>query len=164
MQIAKDTVARIHYRVSSLDGQCIDESAPGRPLSFLCGAGQIIVGLEEALVGKQAGDRVEVEVPPERAYGLRDPDLDLAVPIQAFPPELRGRLRAGMQFSAPHPRRQQEMVVFTIHGRRGDEILISGNHPLVGMALRFEVTVESVRAATAEELAHGHPHDEDCAH
>lgn len=158
MRIAKDTVATIHYRVSTLDGQCIDESVPGHPLAFLCGAGQIIVGLEEALLGKQAGDRIEVEVPPERAYGLRDPDLDLAVPISAFPEEVRGRLRAGMQFSAPHPRREGETVVFTIHGRRGDDILISGNHPLVGLALRFEVTVDAVRAATPEELAHGHAH------
>jgi len=158
MQIAKGTVASIHYKVATADGEHIDASQPGQPMPFLCGTGQIIVGLEEALLGKKAGDSLSVEIPPERAYGTRDADLDMAVPVDAFPEDVRDRLRAGMQFQAPHPVKNDQMVVFTIHGRRDDEILVSGNHPLADKTLRFEVTVDSVRAATSEEIEHGHAH------
>lgn len=158
MQITKGTVAAIHYKVATSEGEHVDASQPGQPLSFLCGTGQIIIGLEEALLGKQAGDALSVDIPPERAYGTRDADLDLAVPLDAFPEDVRQGLRAGMQFQAEHPKRQGEMVVFTIHGRRGDDVLVSGNHPLADKALRFEVTVDSVRAATADEISHGHAH------
>lgn len=158
MQIAKGTVVAIHYKLSSPEGEHIDASQPGQPLSFMCGVGQIIVGLEEALIGKAVGDKLTVDVPPERAYGVRDADLDLSVPLDAFPADARGRLRAGMQFQAPHPKKDGEMVVFTIHGRRDKEVLVSGNHPLADKTLHFEVEVAEVRAATKEEIEHGHAH------
>jgi FKBP-type peptidyl-prolyl cis-trans isomerase SlyD len=158
MQIAKGTVASINYKVSTVEGEHVDASEPGKPLVFLCGVGQIIVGLESALIGKQAGDAVVVDVAPEHAYGRRDPGLDLAVPLDAFPEEVRGQLRAGMQFHADHPSKAGETVLFTIHGRRDQEVLVSGNHPLADKALHFEVTVDSVRAASKEELEHGHAH------
>lgn len=158
MQIAKGTVAAIHYKVATAEGEHVDASQPGQPLTFLCGVSQIIIGLEEALIGKAAGDKVVVDVPAERAYGVRDPELDLAVPIDAFPEDVRGRIRAGMQFQAEHPKKAGEAVVFTIHGRRGDDVMVSGNHPLADKALHFEVEVESVRAATKDEVEHGHAH------
>ena len=164
MQIAQGTVTAIHYKLSSPDGEHIDASEPGQPLSFLCGVGQIIIGLEEALLGKSVGDKVTVDVPPERGYGKRDPDLDLAVPLEAFPVESRGRIRAGMQFQAPHPKKDGETVVFTVHGRRGADVMVSGNHPLADKTLHFEVEVASVRAATKEELEHGHAHGGDGHH
>ena len=164
MQIAKGTVAAIHYKVATAEGEHIDASKPGEPMPFLCGTGQIIVGLEEALMGKKAGDRVSVQVPPERAYGVRDADLDMAVPVDAFPADVRERLRAGMQFQAEHPTKTGEIVVFTIHGRRGDDVLVSGNHPLADKTLQFEVTIDSVRAATKEEVEHGHAHGPGGAH
>ncbi len=158
MQIAKGTVATIHYKVATAEGEHVDASQPGQPMPFLCGTGQIIIGLEEALIGKRAGDSLSVEIPAERAYGLRDADLDMAVPISAFPEDVRGQIRAGMQFQAEHPTKAGETVVFTIHGRRGEDVLVSGNHPLADKALHFEVTVEEVRAASKEELQHGHAH------
>lgn len=158
MQIAKGTVATIHYKVATAEGEHIDASLPGQPMPFMCGTSQIIIGLEEALLGKQAGDVISVEVAPERAYGRRDADLDMAVPISAFPKDVRETIKAGMQFQAEHPTKVGEVVVFTIHGRRGDDVLVSGNHPLSDKTLRFEVTVDSVRAATKEEVAHGHAH------
>lgn len=158
MQIAKGSVAAIHYKVATVEGEHVDASQPGEPLLFLCGTGQIVVGLEEALLGKQAGDSVTVDVPAERAYGKRDPALDLAVPLSAFPEDVRPQLRAGMQFQAEHPTKAGEVAVFTIHGRRGDDVLVSGNHPLADKDLHFEVTVDSVRAATKDEIAHGHAH------
>ena len=158
MQIAQGTVAAIHYKVATADGEHVDASQPGQPRPFLYGTGQIIIGLEEALLGKRAGDTLSIDIPPERAYGTRDADLDMAVPIAAFPADVHERLRAGMQFQAPHPTRTNEIVTFTIHGRRGADVLVSGNHSLADKTLRFEVTVDSVRAATKDEITHGHAH------
>ncbi len=158
MQIAKGTVAAIHYKVATAEGEHIDASLPGQPMPFMYGTGQIIIGLEEALLGKQAGDAISVEITPERAYGLRNADLDMAVPISAFPADVRESIKPGMQFQAEHPTKAGETVTFTIHGRRGDEVLVSGNHPLADKTLHFEVTVDSVRAATREEREHGHSH------
>ena len=158
MQIANGTVAAIHYKVSTSDGEHVDASQPGEPMSFLCGTGQIIIGLEEALIGKQAGDSVSVEIPPEKAYGVREADLDMAVPLSAFPVDVRGKIKAGMQFQAEHPTKEGVVVVFTIHGRRDDDVLVSGNHALADKTLHFEVTIDSVRAATKEEAEHGHAH------
>jgi FKBP-type peptidyl-prolyl cis-trans isomerase SlyD len=158
MIIAKGTVAAIHYKVATAEGEHVDASQPGQPLTFLCGTSQIIPGLEDALIGKSAGDEVAVDVAPERAYGVRDPGLDLAVPLEAFPEDVRGTLRVGLQFQAEHPTKDGEMVVFTIHGLRGQEVLVSGNHPLADKTLHFEVKIDSVRAATREEVEHGHAH------
>ena len=158
MQIAKGTVAAIHYKVATAEGEHIDASEPGQPLTFLCGVGQIVIGLEEALLGKAAGEKVSVEVSPERAYGVRDPELDMAVPLAAFPADVRGRIRAGMQFQAEHPKKEGEVVVFTVHGRRGEDVMVSGNHPLADKTLLFQVEIESVRAGTKDEIEHGHAH------
>jgi FKBP-type peptidyl-prolyl cis-trans isomerase SlyD len=158
MLIAKGTVVAMHYRVATSEGEHVDASQPGQPLWYLHGTGQIISGLEDALAGKSAGDHVTAEVPAARAYGVRDPDLDLSVPRDAFPEDVRKVLAAGFQFQAGHPKRDGEVVLFTVHGLRGDDVLVSGNHPLVDKDLRFEVDIESVRLATPEETAHGHAH------
>ncbi|MEK7413603.1 MAG: peptidylprolyl isomerase [Planctomycetota bacterium] len=158
MQINTGTVAAIHYKVATAEGEHVDASQPGEPLTFLCGTSQIIIGLEEALIGKSAGDKVSVDVPPERGYGKRDAALDLAVPLDAFPVDVRGKIRAGMQFQAEHPTKEGEQIVFTVQGRRDEEVLVSGNHPLADKTLHFEIEIESVRAASAEEKQHGHAH------
>ena len=158
MQIAKGTVVSITYKVATAEGEHVDASQPGEPLVFMCGTGPIIVGLEEALLGKVAGDSVTVDVPAARAYGTRDSELDLAVPLSAFPEDARAQIRAGMQVQAEHPTKAGEVVVFTVHGRRGDDVLVSGNHPLADKDLHFEVGVVEVRPATKDEIAHGHAH------
>lgn len=158
MKITPGIVAAIHYKVATADGEHIDASQPGQPLTFLCGVSQIISGLEEALIGKVAGDKVVVDIPVEKAYGVRDPALDLVVPLSAFPEKARGQLKPGMQFQAEHPQKAGEALMFIVHSQRGDEVMVSGNHPLADKALHFEVEIASVRAATAEEVQHGHSH------
>lgn len=157
MRIAKNSVVAFHYRVATADGEKVDESA-GEPLTYLHGKSQIVPGLEEAMIGKQAGDKIRAEVSPEKAYGAHDNDLDLRVPLDAFPADARDKLEPGFQFMADHPSQEGAQVQYTVHKREGDEILISGNHPLAGQALIFDVEVVTVRAATADELSHGHAH------
>ncbi|MDO9173607.1 MAG: peptidylprolyl isomerase, partial [Actinomycetota bacterium] len=112
-----------------------------------------IPGLESALVGKKAGDKLKVTIAPVDAYGLRDDAMVQVVPRDAFggAPDLE----VGMQFQAQTP---EGVRIVTIVGVAGNDITLDGNHPLAGETLHFDVEVTEVRPASEEELAHGHVH------
>lgn len=155
MQAGENTVVLIHYTLTSDGGETLDSSEGREPLGYLHGFGNIIPGLENALSGKQAGDKLKVTIAPEDAYGVREDALVQVVPRSAFgdAPDLE----VGMQFQARTP---EGIRVVTIVDIAGDEITLDGNHPLAGETLHFDVEVVEVRAATDEELAHGHAHGE----
>ena len=155
MQIAKDTVVAIDYTLTDDAGTVIDSSRGSEPLAYLHGVGQIIPGLERALEGKAAGDAFQVNIAPADGYGERDDQLQQVVNREMFEGHA---VEVGMQFLAHMAGAQH---VFTVVGVEGDDVTVDGNHPLAGMALNFDVTVVSVRAATAEELTHGHAHGGD---
>ena len=146
-------VVLFHYTLRDPSGRVLDTSAGGQPLSYLEGAGQIIEGLEEELRGMAAGERKQVTVPAARAYGERDPGQVQRVPRSALPVE--GELKPGDQFQAGPDRHAPIVTVMEI---AGDQVLLDANHPLAGVDLTFDVEVVSVRAATPEELSHGHAH------
>lgn len=153
MQAGENTVVLIHYTLTSDSGETLDSSEGREPLGYLHGFGNIIPGLENALVGKKAGDALKVSIPPAEAYGLREDALVQVVPRSAFgdAPDLE----VGMQFQAQTP---EGVRVVTVVNVSGDDITLDGNHPLAGETLHFAVEVTEVRAATAEELQHGHVH------
>ena len=153
MQIARDTVVVIHYTLRNHAGVVLDSSAGGEPLTYLHGSGQLVTGLEEALAGKSAGAKLVVTVPAEKAYGAIDAALVQQVPKRAF--QGVGEIRAGMRLHAETRRGPRQVVVTRVVG---DMVTIDGNHPLAGQALNFAVEIGAVRAASAEELAHGHVH------
>ena len=155
MKIAENCIVSIHYRLTDDEGEELDSSSDGDPLVYLHGADNIIPGLEDALEGRQAGDQLDVVVQPEDAYGPVDPELVQAVPRSSF----KGvdKLEPGMQFQMKDPEGQVQVV--TVQEVKGQEVTIDANHPLAGQVLHFAVTVEAVRAATAEEIDHGHVHD-----
>jgi FKBP-type peptidyl-prolyl cis-trans isomerase SlyD len=130
MLIAQDKVVLIHYTLTDDAGKVLDSSSGGEPLAYLHGQGNIIAGLETALSGKQAGDRLNVRVEPVDGYGVRDDALT----------------------SQGHAR------VVTVTRVVGDMVTVDGNHPLAGEVLNFDVEVKEVRDATHEELEHGHVH------
>ncbi|MCC6303147.1 MAG: peptidylprolyl isomerase [Gammaproteobacteria bacterium] len=154
MQIQDDCVVSIHYTLTDERGEQLDSSVGQDPLVYLHGAGNIIPGLESALTGGSAGDRLEVTVLPEDGYGEIDPELIRKVPRDAF----AGieRVEPGMQFQTQSPTGQVMRV--TVRESNDTEVLIDANHPLAGQTLYFSVSVEEVRSATEEELAHGHAH------
>ncbi len=159
MIIATNTVVSMHYRVATAEGQHVDNSEPGEPLVFLIGHGQIIPGLEKALMGKTVGDKLNVEVPPADGYGVIDEDLDIKVLKSQFPKEVSSKhLVPGFQFRAEHPTKDGEQVIFTVHAVEGDDVFVSGNHELAGETLLFNVEVADIREASQEEIAHGHVH------
>lgn len=154
MQIQDDCVVSIHYTLTNEAGEELDSSAGQDPLVYLHGAGNIIPGLESALTGGSVGDKLEVTVAPEHGYGEVDPDLIRKVPREAFAGV--ERVEPGMQFQTQSPSGQVMRV--TVKESNDQDVLIDANHPLAGQTLFFSVTVEEVRSATEEELAHGHAH------
>ncbi len=159
MQIAKNRVVSIHYTLKNDAGSVIDSSAGGDPLVYLHGAQNIIPGLERALEGKVADDTLAVSIEAADAYGEYNKALTQVVPSNMF--EGVDKLEPGMEFQA---QTEQGVQVIRIAEVNGDEITIDGNHPLAGERLHFDVTVDAVREASAEELEHGHIHTEGCCH
>lgn len=156
MQIADNAVVAIDYTLRNDEGEILDSSDGAQPLAYLHGAANIIPGLEQALAGKRAGDELEVSVEPEDAYG--EYTLELVATLNRSMFEGIDELQVGMQFHASAP--DGGMQVVTIRDIDGEQVTVDGNHPLAGQRLNFKVKVISVRAATEEELEHGHAHGE----
>jgi FKBP-type peptidyl-prolyl cis-trans isomerase SlyD len=154
MKIEKGNVVGIDYSLHLGDGQVVDRSDPGEPLTYIQGEGQIVPGLETALEGLGIGDAKKVVVAPGEGYGEHDPRGIQEVPRGAFPSEFEPKV--GMELTAEGP--NGEPVPFTIREVKPDTVVIDLNHPLAGRTLHFDVTVREVRTATAEELEHGHVH------
>ena len=154
MLIANRHVVAIDYTLSNDAGEVIDSSAGAEPLVYLHGAGNIIAGLENALVGKTVDDELEVSIAPEDAYGEYSAELITNLGREMF--EGVDELEVGMQFHASAP--DGGMQIVTIRDVDGDQVTIDGNHPLAGQTLNFKVKIISVRGASEEELAHGHVH------
>ncbi len=153
MQIAPDAVVSIHYTLTSDSGETIDSSSGSEPLAYLHGRGNLIPGLENALVGKQTGDKVQVKVAPAEGYGEYDKGLLQNVPRRSF--KGVGNVQVGMQFQVQSPQGPRTVTVTRV---AGDMVTVDGNHPLAGQNLNFDVEITEVRVASEEELEHGHVH------
>jgi FKBP-type peptidyl-prolyl cis-trans isomerase SlyD len=160
MEIGKDTVVSIDYRLHLGDGKIIEESEPGEPLVYLHGYEEIVPGLEKALEGRKVGESLKAQVSPAEGYGEYDPEGVEEVPREDFPPDME--LEAGGIVSATDE--EGDEVDFLVREVRPKTVLVDFNHPLAGKTLHFEVTVREVRAATQEELEHGHAHGPGDAH
>jgi len=153
MQIAEHCVASFHYTLTDDAGSVIDSSAGREPLAYLHGAGNIVPGLERALLGHAAGDRFAVDVAPEEGYGIRHEGLIQVVPREAF--QGVDELAIGMEFQANSNQGPMSVVVTAL---AGDQVTVDGNHPLAGQTLHFAIEVTEVRIATEDEAEHGHVH------
>jgi FKBP-type peptidyl-prolyl cis-trans isomerase SlyD len=153
MQIAKNTVVTLNYRVTDIEGDLIDDGSV--PLTYLHGGYDgIFPLLEEALHGKDVGDALEIKLQPEDAFGDYDAELVAVEPRGLFPENIE----VGMQFERA-AEGDDDGDLFTITDIADDKVVVDGNHPLAGMALIFSCTVADVRQATGDELAHGHIHE-----
>jgi FKBP-type peptidyl-prolyl cis-trans isomerase SlyD len=152
VQIQEKSVVSIEYTLKNEEGEVLDTSDKGGPLVYIHGIGSLVPGLEKALDGKSPGDSLEVAITPADGYGTRDEGLLRKIPIR----KLRDKNpQPGKRYVAMLDEGQQ-MVLVT--GVSGDYASIDANHPLAGMTLHFAVKVVEVRAATEEELTHGHVH------
>lgn len=151
MTIAEDKVVVMHYSVSD-ENQLLDSSFDEQPLSFIAGRGFLLPGLESQLMGKAAGDRLDVELKAIDAYGERHDELVQEVPLEMF---AGADVQVGMQFRATTDDGEQSVIVVDV---TDEAVVVDGNHPLAGKDLNFSVEVMEVRDATAQELEHGHVH------
>ena len=160
MKIAKNNVVVMHYAVSDSEGTLIDSSYEDKPMAIIQGTGYLIPGLDDALIDHQAGDKFEVAVACEQAYGERHDDY-----VQTVPREVLAGvedLALGTQLRATTDDGEQTVIVIDV---QDDVITVDGNHPLSGLDLSFDVEIIEVREATSEELEHGHVHSEGgCGH
>ena len=159
MQIAENTAVSIHYTLTNDQGEVLDSSKGGDVLVYLHGSGNIISGLEAALVGKKVGDKFNVRIEPKDAYGEVADDMVQIISKDMF--EGIDQIEVGMQF---HADVSYGSGVVTVVNIDGDNVTIDGNHPLAGEALTFDVEIIDVRPATTEELDHGHVHGAGCHH
>lgn len=155
MHIARNTIVTLKYSVKDSDGNMVD---PGNaPLVYLHGGyGGIFDRIEEELQGKAAGDSLEVRLEPDDAFGEYDAELVTVEPRKLFPENIE----VGMQFERGDEDGADEGMLFTITDIAEDKVVVDGNHPLAGTTLLFSCTVTEVRAASADEVAHGHAHGE----
>ncbi len=152
MKIAKDSVVRFHYAVAEAGQESLESSRDREPLAILYGHGNIIPGLEAAMLDREAGESFGVDVAAADAYGQKQDGLSQRVPKKHFGAQ---KLEPGMQ-----------VVLQTNFGPRAVTIQKVGmsvvdvdlNHPMAGKDLHFDVEIVEVREASAEELAHGHVH------
>ena len=159
MQVADNTAVSIHYTLTNDQGEVLDTSDGGDALVYLHGSGNIISGLEAALLGKKVGDKFNVRIEPEDAYGVISEDMVQVISKDMF--EGVDHIEVGMQFHADVSHGPGIVTVVNIDG---DNVTIDGNHPLAGEALTFDVEIVEVRTATKEELDHGHIHGAGCHH
>jgi FKBP-type peptidyl-prolyl cis-trans isomerase SlyD len=153
MQISKNKVVSIDYTLTDSKGEVLDSSSQGHPLQYIQGLGHLIPGLEKALEGKAAGDKVKAQIAAKDAYGARDEALMQIIPKENF--EDIPDLKIGMELEAES---DDGVRVITVVGIEGDRVIVDGNHPLAGMDLNFDVAIVGVREATKDELGHGHVH------
>lgn len=159
MQVADNMAVSIHYTLTNDEGEVLDSSIDDEALVYLHGMGNIISGLEKALHGKAVGDKFNVRLDAEEAYGEKSDDMVQVIPREMF--DGIDEVEVGMQF---HADVSSGPGVVTVVKVDGDEITIDGNHPMAGIALTFDVEVTDIRPATAEELSHGHIHGAGCNH
>lgn len=156
MKIAKDTVVSLRYELFDSTGDLLEKV--DEQISYLHGGYDGIFPLvEEALHGKNVGDQCSVTLQPDDAFGEYDHNLVEVESRTSFPKEVT----VGMQFEGgPEGTEDDDFLLFTVVEVTEEEVTVDGNHPLAGKTLTFNCTVTGVRPATAEELEHGHVHDE----
>lgn len=154
MNITKDIVGLFEYTLSNDAGETLDASN-GNPLAYLHGHGNIIPGLEKQMEGKKVGDKFTAQVPAAEGYGERVEQLVQTVPSAMF--QGVEQIEVGMRFEA-----QSEQGVHSVEVTKieGENVTVDGNHPLAGVNLTFDIEITGVRAATDEEIEHGHAHGE----
>lgn len=151
--ITKDTAVLFNYTLRDEEGNIIDQSPEGQPLAYLHGHSNIIPGLEAQLEGKSAGERVNAVVAPADGYGEYHEQAVQEIPRDNF--QGVEDIQPGMQFQSQSG---DQVMLVTVKDVTDDMVTVDANHPLAGKTLTFDVEIVEVRAATEDELSHGHVH------
>lgn len=151
--VANHVVVSMEYTLT-IDGKEVDSSKDSGPLEFLQGSHNIITGLESQLYGMKIGDTRRIVISPEEGYGEVDPQAMIVVPRSEFPPDMPIKVGAELYIRDE----DGESFPATIAEVTPTSVKLDFNHPLAGETLHFDVEIVDLRAATPEELDHGHVH------
>jgi FKBP-type peptidyl-prolyl cis-trans isomerase SlyD len=153
MRIEAPCVVSLTWRLADAQGVEIDEL--NEPVEFFFGGDDLLAKVEEALDGQEAGYETTLHLEPEHAFGEYDSDLVFFEARDIFPETLE----PGMQFDGPPPGAKtgglREDAIYTVTEVYPDHVVLDGNHPLAGIALRLSLVVRGVRAASEEEIEAG---------
>jgi FKBP-type peptidyl-prolyl cis-trans isomerase SlyD len=159
VRIEPNTVVTLAYELRNADGEPLEED--DAELAYLHGGyGGIFPKVEQALEGKEAGHVASVTLDPEDAFGEYDPDLLRVEPRERFPETLE----IGMQFEGVPGNDESEAMIYTVTDITEEAVVVDANHPYAGERLWFKCSVKEVRAATEEEVQHGHVHGDSGLH
>jgi len=147
--IGPDTLVTLSYVLFDEDGEAVDRATTSEPLSYIHGYAQILPGLERALEGMHAGDRREITVDADEAFGQHDDEGVFEVDKADFPDS--EHVTPGDEFVAQGP--DGEAISMRVVEVLPDAFVVDTNHPLAGQTVRFEVEVSAVRAASEEEIS-----------
>jgi len=153
MTIGNESVATLNYTLKNDKGELLDTSEGREPLVYLHGVGALIPGLEAELAGKSVNDKLQVVISPENAYGNRQEDLLRVVSKEGFQGE--EELIEGMRVQLDT---DQGPVIAVVTKIEDNDVTLDLNHPLADVTLHFDVEIIDVRAATTDEISHGHVH------
>ena len=154
MKISPQCVVALRWTLKDTLGEVLDEL--DEPVDFLLGGQDLLAKIEEALQGHQAGDKVDLHLEPEQAFGDYDENLVFLEPRDRFPADLEEgmtidghALPPGSHADAPRN------VIYTVTDLYPEHVVLDGNHPLAGIAIRLSLVIESVREASEEEVGRG---------
>ena len=164
MKIEKNTIVSLRYKLTDAQNNIIEE--PDTPMVYLHGGYEgTFPKIESLLDGQDVGYEATIQLEPNEAFGEYDPELLKIEPRTRFPEPLE----VGMQFEGvPDAQDESEQLsasaddedeplIYTVTDVADNQVVLDGNHPLAGMALRFWVQVQDVRAVTDEEIENRHP-------
>lgn len=145
MKITDGALVSLDVKMYDAQGDLLETS--DAPLQYLHGHEDIFPRIEEALAGKEVGAHITLQLEPEDAFGDYDAELVILAPVQ----DLGEDVSVGLRVEAAGPQ-GEDQCVFTITEVADGMAVLDGNHPLAGMALRFDIRVVGVRQATEQEL------------
>jgi FKBP-type peptidyl-prolyl cis-trans isomerase SlyD len=158
MPISRGKVVKLDFELKDSAGAALEDD--GAQLEYLHGFGGVFPKVEEALDGKDIGHEVALTLEPEDAFGEYDAELLRVEPRARFPEVIE----VGMRFEGVPGDKEDEALIYTITDITPETVVVDGNHPLAGERLWFKAKVNDVRAATSDELQHGHVHGEHGVH
>ena len=139
-QVKTGDKVNVHYHGKLTDGTTFDSSEGRAPLSFTAGSGQVIVGFDNAVIGMNVGDKKTVQIPVAEAYGDRDDNMVIELPLSEFPADQAPEVGMELQMS----NNQGNLFNVVITEIKDDTMVLDANHPLAGMDLIFDIELVSI--------------------
>ncbi len=152
MQISKDTVVTLEFTLTDDEGIVLDSTDDREAHSFIHGRGDIFEGLEEALLGHNSGEQLNITLPPEQGFGPVQEDLIKQVSMEYF--KKAKEITPGMQFKTEKEGEEVVVTIVDVDEEKG-LVTIDANHPLANSSLHFDLVIVGVRKAVAAELRSG---------